>query len=155
MGWINILVSIVIPDATAIGVGFAEVVSTLTLACVLQALQSTCSGASTLQGYVEWHVANTLRSIAIANNMPAVDIIILSCVVVATITSTFPKKSNRVSVLDTIVTLFSIVAVNTTAQRMVFIVTKQSSFNIFAALFIFTILLQCVITFYKRIYRVV
>jgi hypothetical protein len=36
MGWINILVSIVIPDASAIGSGFAEIVSTLTMACVLQ-----------------------------------------------------------------------------------------------------------------------
>jgi hypothetical protein len=36
MGWVNILVQTVIPDATAIGVGYSEIVSTLALACMLQ-----------------------------------------------------------------------------------------------------------------------
>jgi len=36
MGWINVLVQMVIPDATAIGVGYSEIVSTLALACLLQ-----------------------------------------------------------------------------------------------------------------------
>ena len=36
MGCINIIVQIVIPDATAIGVGYVEIVSTLALACLLQ-----------------------------------------------------------------------------------------------------------------------
>jgi hypothetical protein len=36
MGWVNILVQTVIPDATAIGVGYAEMVATLALACMLQ-----------------------------------------------------------------------------------------------------------------------
>jgi hypothetical protein len=36
MGWINIIVQTVIPDTTAIGVGYVEIVSTLALACMLQ-----------------------------------------------------------------------------------------------------------------------
>ena len=36
MGWVNILVQTVIPDATAIGIGYVEIVSTLALACLLQ-----------------------------------------------------------------------------------------------------------------------
>lgn len=40
MGWINILVQMVIPDATAIGAGFAEIVSTLSLACALQVIHT-------------------------------------------------------------------------------------------------------------------
>jgi hypothetical protein len=38
MGWVNIIVQVVIPDATAIGVGYAEIVSTLALACLLQVI---------------------------------------------------------------------------------------------------------------------
>jgi hypothetical protein len=36
MGWINILVQTVIPDATAIGIGYSEIISALALACMLQ-----------------------------------------------------------------------------------------------------------------------
>ena len=36
MAWINIIVQTVIPDATAVGIGYAEIVSTLALACLLQ-----------------------------------------------------------------------------------------------------------------------
>jgi hypothetical protein len=39
-----------------------------------------------LQGYVEWHIANTIQSIALANNVGKMDIILLSTTVLFLLT---------------------------------------------------------------------
>jgi hypothetical protein len=51
MGWVNIMVQLVIPDATAIGVGYAEFVSTFALVCLLQV---------TLYPSITWHCSRGL-----------------------------------------------------------------------------------------------
>lgn len=107
----------------------------------------------TLQGYVEWHIANTIQSIAVANKMPPLDIVLAACAVLFVLTRYHvPCKLGEVSIVDTLINLFTIISANTAAQNMVHIVTKQSSFDIFSALFIMTIILQSSVTFYKRVY---
>jgi hypothetical protein len=61
------------------------------------------------------------------------------------------RNGSEVCVVDTLVNLFTIIVVNTTAKMLIHFVTKQSSFEVFSALFIMTITLQCAVTFYKRI----
>jgi hypothetical protein len=62
------------------------------------------------------------------------------------------STGSDVRIDDTLVNLFTIIVVNTAAKMIVNFVTKQSSFEVFSALFIMTIMLQCAVTFYKRIY---
>jgi hypothetical protein len=59
---------------------------------------------------------------------------------------------SEVSIVDTLINLFTIIMVNTSAKLMVDIVTKHSSFDIFTALFMLTILLQCCVTFYRKFF---
>jgi hypothetical protein len=59
-------------------------------------------------------------------------------------------NGSDVSIVDTLINLFTVIMVNTSAKLMVDIVTKHSSFDIFTALFMLTILLQCCVTFYRR-----
>jgi hypothetical protein len=108
---------------------------------------------STLQGYVEWHIANTLRTIAVANGMPPMDIILLAGLLVFVITGIRQRIGGGPNVMDTLVKLFTIITVNTSAKYMVDVVTKKSSFDIFSALFILTIMLQAFVTFYLRVLK--
>jgi hypothetical protein len=104
-----------------------------------------------MAGYVEWHLANTFRSIAVANGMSALDIIVLRGVTVSVLATTHQHTDGRVNILDTLVKLFTLVVANTAAQAVVRIVTLQSSFDIFSALFIMTIMLQALLAYYQRL----
>jgi hypothetical protein len=155
MGWINILVSMVIPDATAVRLGAAEIVATVTLACMLQSLVKVSPGFSTLQGYVEWHVANTILKILTANAIYSIDIILSSLVIIMGILRFVGRRDDTqdVNISYTVVGICTTIAANTLAKAVVHIVTKQSSFDIFSALFILTITLQAAITFYQQVVK--
>jgi hypothetical protein len=83
--------------------------------------------------------------------MSALDIIVLGGVAISVIATIRQPTSDHVNVVSTLVKLFTIVMANTAAQAMVQIVTKQSSFDIFSALFIMTIMLQAVLVYYQRL----
>jgi hypothetical protein len=85
--------------------------------------------------------------------MSALDIIVLGGVAISIIAATRHHAGGNVNVINTLVTLFTLISVNTAAQAMVQIVTKQSSFDIFSALFIMTIMLQTLIAYYQRLIR--
>jgi hypothetical protein len=108
----------------------------------------------TLQGYVEWHIANTIQAIALANGVGNIDIILLSGTILCLTATNQVLDTTRssVSIVATLINLFTVIMVNTSAKMMVQVVTKQSSFDIFTALFILTISLQCSVTFYKKIW---
>jgi hypothetical protein len=109
-----------------------------------------------LQGYVEWHIANTIQSIATSNQLEALDIILICLVVLFSIMvvnrlSERKQAVNSVNIILTLTNIFSMIAVNTTAKTLIFVVTTHSSFDIFSSLFILTIAIQSGISFSQKV----
>jgi hypothetical protein len=144
MAWINITVSVMVPDTTGIGAGLAEMVCTITLVSVLQALEACCPSTKTLRGYVEWHIASTILSIAFANGMSKLDVVMLASALLGLVVK---LKDSSGKIRELFVNILTIVIVNTSTQHMVRIATTRSSFELVSVLFIVTIAMECVLAF--------
>jgi hypothetical protein len=153
MGWVNIMVQTLIPQITSIGFGLSQMVAALSLACLLQSVRTVLPGMGTLQGYVEWHISNIIQKVAEVNGVGSLDLVVTCCVLLLYL----PRKSasdslkSSIGVSDTLVNIMGIVAINTTATRLIHVVLKQTSFDIFSALIMLLLFMQAVVGFYSHL----
>jgi hypothetical protein len=119
MAWVNILVTVIVPtsqwsSSTIINAGTA-----LALAAILYAFTPIFPGLRVLQGYFEWNISNIIIEETSNDGMTAVETILVSSIVlvISNFLNTLSKHTDtKISALDTISNIMTIVILSTTAS---------------------------------------
>lgn len=82
MGWVNLSVQILIPDARWSTSPWIEMITALGAAVMLQAMQSVFNGVDILQGYLEWHLSVVLDRIAQAEGLDTLNVVVVCAAII-------------------------------------------------------------------------
>jgi hypothetical protein len=119
MAWIDIVVGAVVPSGEWSSSKEMDVIAAISLSLLLQMLTSIIPGLSNLQGYIEWRVAIVIADTMNHAIISRLEVIFLSSLLLALLTTakkyTF-TASTHVSIMTTIVDVFTIVWITTTSS---------------------------------------
>lgn len=123
MAWVNLVVQLIVPDGRWSMSVHMEVVATLGLATLIQALQGSLPGIAALQGYIEWHLSNVFAGGMERVHVNEWDIIIVSAISYVTLTGintliANEKASDPVATIQTLRNISTLMFVNTFARAV-------------------------------------
>jgi hypothetical protein len=111
MAWVDIIVNAVVPAGEWSSSKEIDVIVALSLSMILQTLTVVIPGLENLQGYIEWRVATVVLQTLATSAIKRVELILLCSILLATFTfarSYMPKMQKGVSIMDTLVDIFTI-----------------------------------------------
>lgn len=148
MAWVNLIVQMVVPEKKIILSSGAEIITSLTMAMTLRSLQELAPGLAYLQGYVQWHISNSIMDTMREQGWTYLETLVLCCIahVCLRAGSLFWVINSKISPFVLIMDVFTLVVVNCSVQIvMEYITATQLSSGIVPVLIVAVVLVRTAI----------